>query len=184
MLFRRREPLHAKLAREGGLGPPPEHPGPHWGEVGIHGVARPREWDAVVSVEAPALRGEEARFVALPDGTLLIEEAADEDNLDALADALEGAVEAPYRAEARRRDGTIWAVGARRIEVVSVEDDVAGDELTLTVHEGRRELTVDGTRGFGGVRSLERWAGERWEAYALTAERLDGDLWEVRAAPL
>jgi hypothetical protein len=183
-LFRRREPLHAKLAREGGLGPPPEHPGPHWGEVGIHGISRPREWDAVISVDAPALRGEEARFVVLPEGTLLIEDAVDEGELDTLADALDGAVEAPYRAEARRSGGTIWAVGARRIEVVPVEEDVPGDELTLTVHDGRRELTVDGARSSGGVRSLERWAGGRWEAYALTAERLDGDLWEVRAAPL
>jgi hypothetical protein len=181
--FWRREPLHVRLARKGGLGPPPEHPGPHWGEVGIHGIPRPREWDAVISADAPDVRGDEARFVVLADGMLLIEESVD-DAIAPLADALEGALEAPYRAEARRSGGTLWAIGARRIEVVTIDEEIAGDELTLTVHEGRRELTVDGARSFGGVRSLERWAVERWEAYAITAERLDGDLWEVRAAAL
>lgn len=185
MPFWRREPLHEKLAREGGMSPPPHDPGPHWGEVGIHGIARPREWDAVVSADAPGLEGEEARFTALPDGTLLVEEAADEDALDVLADALEGVLDPPYRAEARRRGGSVWAVGARGIEVLRIEEDVAGDELTLTVHEGRSELTVDGARTWGSIASLERWAaGERLDSYALTAERLDGDLWEVQAAAL
>jgi hypothetical protein len=183
VLFRRREALHERLAREGGLTPRPVDTHPRWGEVGIHGVARPREWDAVVTVDAPALGGDEARFVALGDGSLLIEQAADEE-VDVLADALDGAVEPPYRAEARRQDGSTWAVGARRIVVVRVAEEVAGDELTLTMSEGRRELRVGGARGFGSLGSLERWAGERWESYALSAERLDGDLWEVRAAPL
>ena len=59
MIFRR-EPIHKKLARqarldlapEAGLHPEPVDPGPNWGEVGIHGVSRPRRWDAVGSVEA------------------------------------------------------------------------------------------------------------------------------------
>ena len=32
----------------------PHQPGPHWGEVGIHGLHRLREWDAVSLVEVPA----------------------------------------------------------------------------------------------------------------------------------
>jgi hypothetical protein len=184
VLFRRREPLHARLAREGGLTPSPIDPGPHWGEVGIHGLSRPREWDAVVAAEAPALRGEELRFVVLPDGTLLVEEGAEEDDPTPLAEALEGAVQPPYRAEARRRAGETWAAGARRIEIVAVDDDVDGDELTLTVHDGHRELLVEGAPAFSSVRTLERWAGARFDSYALAATRLDGDLWEVRVAPL
>ena len=59
-LFRRGEPIHEKLAREGGLdlprgvnevtGPPvidPRHP--LWQVAGIHGIPRVREWDAVTS---------------------------------------------------------------------------------------------------------------------------------------
>jgi hypothetical protein len=184
MRFRRREPLHARLAREGGLEIRPENPGPHWGEVGIHGVARLREWDAVVAVDAPALTGDELRFVVLEDGTLVIEEGLDGDDPSPLADGLEGALRPPYRVEARRRSATTWAVGARRIDVVELDEAVDGDELSLTVHDGVRELLVDGRAGFGSVRALERWAAERFDSYALTAERLDGELWEVRAAPL
>ena len=184
MLFRRREPLHVRLAREGGLSPPPVDPGPHCGEAGIHGIPRPREWDAVVTTDAPELTSDELRFVVLDDGTIVVEEGAEEDDPAPLADALDGAVEPPYRAEARRRHHDTWAVGARRIEVVQVADEVDGDELTLTVHDGHRELLVDGAPSFGAVRTLERWAGERFESYALIAERLDGDLWEVRVAAL
>lgn len=182
--WRREEPLHERLAREGGLTPPPVDPGPHWGEVGIHGVPRRREWDAVVTVEAPDLTGDAIRFVSLADGSLLVEEGADDADPSPLADALEGAVELPYRAEAVRRHGDVWAVGARSIEVVELQDEVAGDELTLSVHEGHRELLVDGEPVFGSLPSLERWAGERHDSYSVNASRLDESLWEVRLAPL
>jgi hypothetical protein len=192
VIWRRREPLHERLAREGGLPAPFEWqsayvPAPSFGwrdEVGIHGLHRPRDWHAVELVDAPALEGDELRFVALPDRTLLIEEGAGEPDLTALADAVERSLEPPYRAEARRREGTTWAVGARAIEVLRIEEEVAGDELALTVHEGRRELRVAGESVFGSLRSLERWAAEEHDSYAVHAERLDGDLWEVRLSPL
>jgi hypothetical protein len=179
--WRRKEPLHERLAREGGMVErPPHDPGPHWGEVGIHGVHRQRVWDAVATVEAPELEGTEARFVALADGTLL----AETDDLDVgpLADALEASVWPPYRAEAVRRppDG-LWVVAARRIQVVEVVEQIDGDELTLTMNGGERTLDVDGSRAFGGVPTLERLAtGDA----VVTARRLDGPLWEVAVAPL
>jgi hypothetical protein len=181
--------LHQKLAREGEL-PPVEwqspyelgHP-PLIPEAGIHGIARPREWDAVVTVEAPDVRGKEARFVTLRDGTVLIEEA-DAEDVAPLADAVEGALKPPYRAHASRRSESVWAVGARQIQVVELEEEPGGDELTLTMNEGHQELLVDGARTFGSLPSLERWAAERFDSYHLSAERLDGKLWEVRAAPL
>jgi hypothetical protein len=179
--WRRKEPLHERLAREGGLVErPPHDPGPHWGEVGIHGVHRQRVWDAVATVEAPELEGEEAHFVALPDGTLVAE--TDDLDLGALADALEASVEPPYRAEALRRppDG-LWVVAARRIRVVELEEQVEGDELTLTVHGGERTLDVDGSRVFGGLPTLERLAGGD---SVVTARRLDAQLWEIEIAPL
>jgi hypothetical protein len=125
--FWRREPVHRRLAREGGLEPPPHRPGPHWGEVGIHGLARPREWDATAVVEAGGLRPEELEFVALPDGTLLVEDEVPDDALGPLADAIEASLAPPYRARAVRRGGDVWAVGARRIEVAELDE--AGDEL-------------------------------------------------------
>ena len=62
------------------------------------------------------------------------------------------------------RDGDVEALGARE-----------------TAHDG---LAVEGQRIFGSVPALEE-RGEREGAdYAVHAERLDGDLWEIRAAPL
>jgi hypothetical protein len=175
MAFWRREPLHERLAREGGLTErPPHDPGPHWGEVGIHGVHRQREWDAVATVMAPELAGAEARFVALPDGTLLAE--TDDLDVEPLADALEASVQPPYRAEAVRRPDGLWAVAARRIEVVDVQEEVDGDELVLTRRGGERTLEVEGAQAFGGLPTLERLiAGDG----VISARRLDGSLWEL-----
>ena len=173
--WRRNEPLHERLAREGGLAKPaPFDPGPRWGEVGIHGVHRQREWDAVTTVVAPELDGPEARFVALPDGTLVTE--TEDLDVETLAEALEASVQPPYRAEAIRRPDGLWAVAARRIYVVEFEEEIAGDELVLTRHGGERTLEVEGTHAFGGVPTLERLiAGDG----VVTARRLDGALWEV-----
>ena len=80
-LFRRREPLHERLAREAGLQmdpqPEPVDPRPPTLETGIHGLHRPRAWDATVTADAEGIDGDEATFVALPDGTLLVEQGPD-----------------------------------------------------------------------------------------------------------
>src|SRR5213593_4591415 len=132
MGFLRRESLHEKLAREGGLvEPPPHDTKPRWGETGIHGVARPREWDAVATVEAPELAGDSLEFVCLPDGTLLLDEEVDADAAGPLADALEQAVRPPYRAQAVRRAGPTWAVAARSIEVVELPERLDGGEIVV-----------------------------------------------------
>lgn len=184
-LFRRREPLHAKLARAGGLlsgASPPNDMLSRLSGAGIHGLHRLREWDTVVTVDAPPLRGDRAQFVGLQDGTLLVEDG--EDDVAPLAEAVEAQLEAPYRAEAVRRHDTLWAIAARRIELVELEDDPGGDEVTLTVRGGEHEVLVDGARTFGSVRELERLAEGRFEAYSVRAERLDGDLWEIEVSPL
>ena len=109
--------------------------------------------------------------MVLPDGTLLGE------RLQApLADALE--LEPPYRAEAVRRDGDLWAVAARRIDVARFPHD--GEGIELTVVDGERTLTVDGARDWGSIPELE----QPLRAYAVHARRLDGDLWELRVSRL
>jgi hypothetical protein len=183
--FRRREPLHERLAREGGLGAGPLEPPDLLARLsgaGIHGLQRLREWDAVVTVDAPPLRGERAQFVALPDGTLLVEEG--DDDVAPLAEAIEGEIAPPYRAEAVRRHETLWAVAARALEVLELDEDPGGDEITVTMRNGEREVLVDGTRTFGSMPALERVAAGRHESYAIRAERLDGALWEVEVSPL
>src|SRR5438094_166961 len=128
----RRETLHERLAREGGLTEPPPHDTrPRWGEAGIHGVSRPREWDAVASAEAPELKGDALEFVCLPDGSLLLDDDVDSDGVEPLADALDEILQPPYRAQAVRRAGSTWAVGARAIEVAALPADLEGDEVVL-----------------------------------------------------
>lgn len=183
--IRRRPPLHERLLASGGLlGVPGDAPGhPFRDLVGVHGVPRPRDWDAVVTAEAEGLPGDELGFVALPDGTLVVEDDLPEGALAPLADALEGALEPPYAAHAVRKSERVWAVGGRRVEVAELPD-APGDEIELTLQGGTRSVTVDGEHAFGGVRSLERLAAERFGDYVAYARRLDGDLFEVEIAAL
>jgi hypothetical protein len=173
-LFRRSEPLHVRLAREAGLSlgdesAPPRRP-PPWDAAGIHGLQRLREWDAVLTVEAPGLEGDRARFVALSRDVLLVEEGPDD--VEPLAVAIEGRLAPPYRAEAVRRERDLWAVGARAIEVVELPG-VAGNEIELATYGAERTLVVDGQPAFGTIPALER------PEQVARARRLDGETWEV-----
>jgi hypothetical protein len=183
----RRERLHERLAREGGLNarePEPVDAGPPApGLPGYHGVQRPRRWDAVVMVEAPDLPGKETTFVVLPDGSVILDDDLPEPAVDPVAEVLDDLVQAPYRVEAVRRHGDVWAAAARRIEVLEIVG-AEGDELMLTMQGGTKTLTVDGAPEFGTVPELERFASERYDSYAAEARRLDGDIWEVRVSPL
>ena len=190
MIFRR-EPIHKKLARQASLDlssepraePAPVDTGPQWGETGIHGVPRPRRWDAVGAAEAPGLTGDELQFVALPNGGLVLAEEQPEGTVEPLARAVGQSVDPPYRAEAVRRSGDAWSVAARRIEVAELAD-ARGQELELIESGGERILTVDGERSFGSVPELERLGRSTGDAYVIRARRLRDRLWEVDASPL
>jgi hypothetical protein len=172
--FFRRESLHDKLAREGGLvdSTGGEDTRPPWDKAGIHGLHRPREWDEVATVESD-LPGDQARFVVL-DGQIVIEEGPDD--VAPLADAI--SLPPPFRVEAVRRAEGVWAVAARRIEIVSLPG-LDGDELEQTRHGGELTFLVDGLRRFGSIAALER-DGD----YTVRARRVDGELWEVEASLL
>jgi hypothetical protein len=191
------EPAHERLAREAGidLGAsladerpfPPNERIPFVGairEPGIHGIHRQREWDAVATAQAPELPGDELSFVALPDRTLLVDDAVPDGALAPLADALEQLLEPPYDARAVRRDGVLWGVAANRIEVVEVPEEVPGDTVSLSVQGGERMLLVDDRPAWESVRTLEEHAAARHAEFVLHAERLDGDLWSVKVNPL
>jgi hypothetical protein len=204
VFWRRREPLHERLLRQAGLEsadigaeppeplvPEPKHPGPpHFGlprafeQAAVTGLQRVREWDATATIEAAGLEGDAVSFVALPDGSLVVDEEVGDESLTPLADAIEEQLRPPYRAHGVRRHGDVWAVAASKIEVVDLEPDVAGDEIELVVHAGERTLTVDGARTFGSAPRLERLAEKRSADYVVHASRLDGSLWEVRISPL
>jgi hypothetical protein len=180
------EPLHVRLAREGGMGfgdRPPHDTRPRWGEPGIHGIHRFREWDALVRAEGVELDEDEVRFVALQDGTLVVD--GDEDlDLAPFAEAIERELPPPYRAHAVRAEEGAWTVAAEAIELVELPRELEGEEVELTVRDGERTLIVDGAPAFGDTSELEQLGAERGNDYVVRASRVDGDLWDVRVLPL
>jgi hypothetical protein len=198
-LFRRRRSLHQQLADAGDvslgldypdasappglIASPPSWDGEARGEAGIHGVPRARRWDAVASATAPRLRGDNVHFVALTDGTLVVDEDEPDDALTPLAEAVEGSIPPPYRAEAVRRGPETWAVAASRIAIVAVPR-LRGDKAELVVTRDGRTLSIDGRTTLGHAPELERVGEQEGTEYVVRAERLDGDLWEVEASAL
>ena len=159
--------------------PLPHDPGPHWGEVGIHGLHRPREWDVVTTVEAD-VEGDEVWFVALDDGRIVDEDGA----ADAGALAAAITIDAPFRAHGVRRAGRLWAVAARRIETVELVDDPGGDAIELSWDGDERAVRIDGAPTLAGVPELERLGAARYKTYVVTATRLAGSSWEIAVAAL
>ncbi|HEY7207178.1 MAG TPA: hypothetical protein VH416_02970 [Gaiellaceae bacterium] len=147
----------------------PENTLPRWGEVGVHGIHRLREWDEVVMVEADGPVEDDVELVVLPDGTVA---GGDPDEAE-LAAALP--FEPPYRARAVLRGLRLWAVGVRRIRVATFRH--AGDEIELAVRDGTRSLRVDGAPASGGIPALE--ALIRGDG-VVRATRIADDDWEVR----
>ena len=149
-------------------------------------MPRARRWDVVATADAPGLLGDTVAFVVLPDGTVLLDPAGEdqpEAALVPLADAVEARLAPPYRAEAVRRGPETWAVAARRIVVVE-QRGLDGEEAELVSQAGSRRLVVDDLAVLGRAPAFEA-AGERAAAdYVVRANRLDGDLWEVSATPL
>jgi len=148
-------------------------PRPPWQEAGIHGLPRAREWDTTVSAEAPELTGHAAEFVALPDGTLLVEQGAG-GPLQPLAEAVERELAPPYRARAARQSPARWLVQARRIRLLELPDAPPARTLELTP-DG---LLLDGEPASRPLRELEGLGD------VVRGERLDGTLWEIWAERL
>jgi hypothetical protein len=203
-LFRRGETLNERLLREAGLDRageerdadtrPPEPVDPvvsfrqqfDSGAGALAGAGLPpraRRWDVIVTAEAPDVAGNEVDFVTLPDGSLLVEEEEGNAALDPLAQAVEGELSPPYRVRAVRQTDQLWAVSALRIQVAKFEAD--GDVIELTQTSDGKAVRVDGMPVFGSIPELEKLAeASGGPAYAVHAERLDADLWEVRVAAL
>lgn len=191
--FRRERPIHQQLAKEGGLDyardladlsprEPIDPRHPFWQVVGIHGIPREREWDAVASAEAPGLPGDDVEFVVLPDGSLVVDEDVPDGTLAPLADAL--SLPAPYHAFGLRQDADVWSVAAKRVQVVEVPEHVEGDEIQLVVTDETRTLVVDDMPSSASIPSLEAFAAEQFGSFVLRASRLDDLLWEVTVIPL
>lgn len=160
--------------------PLPHDPGPHWGEVGIHGLHRHREWDAVATVDAAAVAGGETWFVLLETGEVVLEDG----DADATPFVAALALAPPFRAHAVRRDGRLWVVAGRRIATLTLADDPGGDEVVVAWDGVERTVRIDGVPTLAGVPELERFGASRHDTYVVSATRLSGPVWEVSVAPL
>jgi len=140
----------------------------------------------VTTARAESVAGDTVRFVTLTDGTALVShEDAEQHNgaLRPLQEAVEASVERPYRVEAVRRAPDLWAVAARRIDLVSVPG-LAGEEAELVSTRDGRSLHVDGQPRFGSVPAFEHVGEELGPDYVVRAARVEGELWEIQAEAL
>ncbi|HLY85005.1 MAG TPA: hypothetical protein VKO84_00610 [Gaiellaceae bacterium] len=198
-LFRRRnETLNEQLLREAGLDPaqilgdPGQKPPPV--ELPLSTLAAagvpdgssvgPKEWDAAVTAQAPALAGSRIEFTTIPNGDLIVNDETGDVDLSPLADAVEQRVQPPYKATAQRQGGDLWAVAAKRIQVARISFP-EGDKLEFSHRDDQGEFRVDGEPSDALVPpELERLAETSGDSFYVEAERIDGDLWEVRVTPL
>jgi hypothetical protein len=81
---------------------------------------------------------------------------------------------------ATRQDEDLWAVGARRIQVAQFEF-AEGEAIVLSVNDGAAEVLIDGEPRDVQMPELERLGEREGPNYCVEADRIDGDLWEVRA---
>ena len=144
---------------------------------------RPARYDVGLVLEVPGLEGARVEFATLPDGELIADEGDEDADLSPLADAVEARLQPPYRAVARRREGDEWHVAARQLDLLELRFD-GGDAIELVLEAGERELRVDGEPWEGEIPGLERAAEALGHDHVVQADRLDGDLWELRASGL
>jgi hypothetical protein len=185
-LFRRnRETYNEQLLREAGLGRIQLDRPNVLETVGVPSgrALGQADWDLSAILNAPGLAGDTVEFTTLPDGDVLIDEEHGDVDVSALADAVEKEVEPPYRARAARQDGDLWAVLANRIEVHSLSFPRA-ETLELSRKDSWQELRVDGEPSMGRAPELERLGERAGPDFFVKADRLEGDLWEVRVTAL
>jgi hypothetical protein len=146
------------------------------------GVGPGRTWDAVVAAHAPALTGDSVTFVALSDGTLVVNEDVSDGSLTPVADEIEEMVAPPYRAAAARSEGDMWTAVAESVRIVDLPG-IGVDELELTVVGGERTLTLGDVQSDRALPALDALAGDE-DDVAIHAERVDGDVFAVDVFPL
>jgi len=149
---------------------------------GLTGVAQARgPWDVVTSAHAPDLPGDTVSFVALEDGTLVVDDDIPDGSATPLADAVERELHRPYEAVAVRRDDEngLWRIAAVDALVAAASPQDASERVDLARVGGEVSATVDGEdadpdRAPPGL--LDLLAHLDGDA-ALTGERLDETTW-------
>ena len=154
---------------------------PGFGLPGITGAEQPRPpWDVVTAADAPGLTGDTVSFVALGDGTLVVDDDIPDGSATPLADAVEKELGPPYEAAGVRREdeGGLWRVAAVSVLIAPAEPGDT-ERVELARVGGEISATIDGTEAPAGSAPpglLELLDGLDGDA-ALTAERLDETAW-------
>jgi hypothetical protein len=146
---------------------------------GLTGVERSRgPWDTLTTAHAPELPGSELTFVALADGTLVVDADVPDGTVTPLADAVEQELEPPYEAAAVRSESGTWTVAAHGV-LVAPAAHAGGETAELARVDGVVTAKLDDseidpqTAPPALVALLDGVDGDA----ALTAERLDETTW-------
>ncbi|HEX3290436.1 MAG TPA: hypothetical protein VHR46_03510 [Gaiella sp.] len=149
------------------------------GMPGLTGVERSRgPWDILTTAHAPELPGPELTFVALADGTLVVDADVPDGSVTPLADALEQELEPPYEAAAVRAESGTWTVAAHTV-LIAPAAPADGENAELARVDGVLSAKLDDSEidphkaPPGLVALLDGVDGDA----ALTAERLDETTW-------
>ena len=143
-------------------------------------------------VEGPRLATGELAFRAFREG--IFGAPRDAVVVAHAVEALDPLVERPYEALVVHRGETTWAAAARAI-AAELARFPGADARSLEVAappDGARTVRVDDEDGplavapavAAALAELERQGRSRFEAYVVTADRVEDDLWEVRVDPL
>jgi hypothetical protein len=147
--------------------------------VGIGG-RQEDPWDVFVFANAPEIDCDEVLFWALPYGALLVAERGTA-NVSSLADAVEEKLQRPYKALASRQDETRWAIAATQIVIARFA--FAGHSLEVERDGATQTFTVDGKPSSQPIpKELEAVGENAGSSFYVAAERIDGDIWDVRVA--
>lgn len=163
----------------GAPSPPDVDGAPGFGLPGLTGAERPRgPWDAIATTRAADLLLDTVTFVALGDGTLVVDDDVPDGSLTPLAEAIEEELTPPYEAAAVRDEQGVWAVAAHGVLIAAAEP---GDTETVELARVGDELTVKVDGADAPAASAPRGLLELLDAAegdaALTAERLDDATW-------
>jgi hypothetical protein len=158
---------------------------PSWWDTLNRAMARPAVWDLVTTAQVAGIAGDRVEFATLPSGDVIVDAETGDGDVSPLADVVEKELEPPYRVLARREEGEddLWSVAARTIDVVELKFE-DGDEIELVENEGTTELRIDGELRNEPIPELERAGETLGSDFVVQADRLDGDLWEIRVSAL
>jgi hypothetical protein len=136
----------------------------------------------VVSIPL-ALAGESFAFVALEDGSLIIEDQQGEEPLEPVATIVERRVTTPYRARGFRADAGRFLVIADPIDVIDL-GTLVGESVQLVATASERRFTVDGVPVMQSPPPDLTAEADDAQPCIISASHIDEQWWELTVEEL